>query len=59
VDVGPDLMTFKYPIKPYEFRYIREHPYGLVDADGRTGWIKELEWDTGKETANFTLILKK
>jgi hypothetical protein len=59
LDVSPELMTFKYPIKPYEFRHIKEHPYGLVDADGILGWIRELEWDTGRETANFTLILKK
>jgi hypothetical protein len=59
LDVSGDIMTFKYPIKPYEFRHIRENPYGLVDADGRLGWVKELEWDTGKETANFTLILNR
>ncbi|MDR1593017.1 MAG: hypothetical protein LBS43_00855 [Prevotellaceae bacterium] len=59
LDVSAEIMTFKYPIKPYEFRHIREHPYGLVDADGRLGWLKELEWETGKETANFTLILKR
>jgi hypothetical protein len=59
LDVSPNLITFKYPIKPYEFRHIREHPYGLVDADGILGWVKELEWETGKEIANFTLIIKK
>jgi hypothetical protein len=57
-DASPNLMTFKYPISPYEFRHIREHPYGLVDADGQFGWIRELEWETGRGTANFTLELK-
>jgi hypothetical protein len=58
LDASPGLMTFKYPIRPSEFRYIRDNPYGLVDADGRSGWIRELEWDTGKGTASFTLQLK-
>jgi hypothetical protein len=58
LDASPNLLTFKYPVSPYEFRYMREHPYGLVDADGMLGWIKELEWETGKGTANFTLLLK-
>jgi hypothetical protein len=59
LDASPNLMAFKYPIRPSEFRHLRDNPYGLVDADGRLGWIRELEWDTGKEMASFTLILKK
>jgi hypothetical protein len=59
LDVAAELMTFTYPIKPYEFRHIKANPYGLIDADGRLGWVKELEWETGKGTANFTLILVK
>jgi hypothetical protein len=59
LNVSGEIMTFKYPIKPYEFRHIRENPYGLVDADGRLGWIREVEWETGKEMANFTLEVRR
>lgn len=53
------LLNFKYPLTEFEFAEIKRNPYGLIDADGITGWIKELDFDTRNGLAEFTLILKK
>jgi hypothetical protein len=58
-DISPNLLLFEYPIKPFEFAHLRLNPYGLIDADGRLGWLKEVEWKTENDTAKFTLILQK
>jgi hypothetical protein len=54
-----EILKFKYPLRPSEFARLRANPYGLINADGIEGWLKECEWDTAGGIASFELIIKK
>lgn len=55
----PETVSFDYPITRSDFINIKSTPYGLIEFDGKYGWIKEIEFDLLKCMAKFILIPKK
>lgn len=53
-----EVITFEYPITIAQYRAIRSNPYGLIQANGRKGWIKEITYRVKDGMASFKLIAK-
>lgn len=51
-------IKFKYPITLSQYQSIKKNPYGLINVNGKRGWIKEIKYSFADGTAEFTLIAK-
>lgn len=48
----------EYPLKPAEYRMIRDNPYGIIEVDGEKCYIKEIKYKRKSSIASFILLPK-